>query len=80
MDFAAKLFDAPFEWRDGDPARQDLVRAARVAVPDGPFWGPLPAAEYLRLAAAGDPAAELPRWRARTWRAQTRPAAADPRP
>jgi ATP-dependent helicase YprA (DUF1998 family) len=59
MDFAAKLFDAPFEWRDGDPARQDLIRAARVAVPDGPFWGPLPAAEYLRLAAAGDPAPGL---------------------
>ena len=51
MDFAAKLFDASFEWRDGDRAHQDLIRAARVAVPDGPFWGPLPAAEYLRLAA-----------------------------
>jgi ATP-dependent helicase YprA (DUF1998 family) len=59
MDFAAKLFDAPFEWCDGDPARQDLVRATRVAVPDGPFWGPLSAAEYLRLAAADDPAAGL---------------------
>jgi ATP-dependent helicase YprA (DUF1998 family) len=59
MDFAAKLFDAPFEWCDRDPSRQDLVRSARVAVPDGPFWGPLPAAEYLRLAAADDPAAEL---------------------
>ena len=59
MDFAAKLFDASFEWRDGDRAHQDLIRAARVAVPDGPFWGPLPAAEYLRLAAAGDPATEL---------------------
>jgi ATP-dependent helicase YprA (DUF1998 family) len=59
MDFAVKLFDAPFEWRDADPSRQDLVRATRVAVPDGPFWGPLPAAEYLRLAAAGDPAGEL---------------------
>jgi ATP-dependent helicase YprA (DUF1998 family) len=59
MEFAAKLFDAPFEWCDADPSRQDLVRAARVAVPDGPFWGPLPAAEYRRLAAAADPAAEL---------------------
>ena len=59
MDFAAKLFDAAFEWRDGDPARQDLVRAARVAVPDGPFAQALPAAEYLRLAAAADPAADL---------------------
>jgi hypothetical protein len=35
MDFARKLFDAPFEWTDGDPARQDLVRSARVAIPDG---------------------------------------------
>jgi len=59
MDFAAKLFDATFEWRDDDSSRQDLVRATLVAVPDGPFWGPLPAAEYLRLAAAGDPAAEV---------------------
>jgi ATP-dependent helicase YprA (DUF1998 family) len=59
MDFAAKLFDAPFEWRDGDPSRQDLVQAARVAVPDGSFWGPLSAANYLRIAAADDPAAGL---------------------
>ena len=59
MDFAAKLFDAPFEWCDGDPARQDLVRAARVAAPDGSFWGPLTAAEYLRIAATDDPAAGL---------------------
>src|SRR6185437_10756780 len=59
MEFAAKLFDAPFEWCDGDPSRQDLVRASRVAVPDGPFWGPLPAAEYLRLAATDDPGAGL---------------------
>ena len=36
MDFAAKLFDAPFEWIPGDPSRQDLVRATRVAVSDGP--------------------------------------------
>jgi ATP-dependent helicase YprA (DUF1998 family) len=58
-EFAAKLFDAPFEWDDGDPARQDLIRATRVAVPDGPFTAARPAAEYLRLAAAADPAAEL---------------------
>ncbi len=36
MDFAAKLFDAPFEWNPADPSRQDLVRATRVAVPEGP--------------------------------------------
>jgi ATP-dependent helicase YprA (DUF1998 family) len=59
MDFAAKLFDAAFEWSAGDPARQDLVQATRVAVPDGPFWGALSATEYLRLAAAVDPAAGL---------------------
>jgi len=35
-DFAAKLFDAPFEWEPADPSRQDLVRATRVAVPEGP--------------------------------------------
>ena len=33
MDFAAKLFDAPFEWVDGDPARQDLVSAQRMRHP-----------------------------------------------
>jgi ATP-dependent helicase YprA (DUF1998 family) len=36
MEFAAKLFDAPFEWVPHDESRQDLVRATRVAVPDGP--------------------------------------------
>ncbi|MGH3293907.1 MAG: DEAD/DEAH box helicase, partial [Trebonia sp.] len=36
MEFAGKLFDAPFEWMPSDPARQDLVRATRVAVQDGP--------------------------------------------
>jgi hypothetical protein len=36
MEFAAKLFDAPFEWSPGDPSRQDLVGATRIAVPDGP--------------------------------------------
>jgi ATP-dependent helicase YprA (DUF1998 family) len=39
MDFAAKLFDAPFEWAPDDPSRQDLVRATRVAVPGGPVTG-----------------------------------------
>ena len=59
MDFAAKLFDAPFEWADGDPARQDLIGAQRVEIPAGPLWGPLGPADYLALAAADDPAAEL---------------------
>lgn len=34
MDFAAKLFDVPFEWDQADPDRQDLVTATRVAVPE----------------------------------------------
>jgi ATP-dependent helicase YprA (DUF1998 family) len=38
-EFAGKLFDAPFEWDPGDPSRQDLVRAARVTVADGPVRG-----------------------------------------
>ena len=59
MDFAAKLFDIPFEWMDGDPARQDLVRAQRVDLPAGPLWGPLGPDGYLGLAASADPAAAL---------------------
>ncbi len=59
MDFAAKLFDAPFEWVDGDPARQDLVGAQRVDIPAGPLWGPLGPADYVGLAASADPAAAL---------------------
>jgi len=55
MDFAAKLFDAPFEWVHGDPSRQDLVGAERADVPAGPFWGPLGPADYLGLAASDDP-------------------------
>src|SRR5260370_18703290 len=60
MDFAAKLFDSPFEWADGDPARQDLVRAQRGDIPAGPLWGPLGPDGYLGLAASADPAAALP--------------------
>jgi ATP-dependent helicase YprA (DUF1998 family) len=59
MDFAAKLFDAPFEWVDGDPARQDLVGAQRVDIPAGPWWGPLGPADYLGLAASANPAAAV---------------------
>ena len=61
MGFASKLFDLPFEWHDEDPSRQDLVGAQRAEIPAGPFWGPLAAADYLRLAGEdGDPAGELP--------------------
>ncbi|MGH8918520.1 MAG: DEAD/DEAH box helicase, partial [Actinomycetes bacterium] len=59
MDFAAKLFDLPFEWMDGDPAHQDLVGAQRVDIPAGPLWGPLGPDGYLGLAASADPAAAL---------------------
>ena len=61
IDFAGKLFDLPFEWHDEDPSRQDLVGAQRAEIPAGPFWGPLGAADYLRLAGEdGDPVSELP--------------------
>ncbi|GAA0628990.1 DEAD/DEAH box helicase [Sporichthya brevicatena] len=46
--FATDLFDSPFVWSD-DPAAQDVVTAQRIADPDGPSWGPLPATEYARL-------------------------------
>ncbi len=59
MNFATKLFDAPFEWVVGDASRQDLVSATRVSIPAGPFWGPLPASAYLELASSEDPAAEI---------------------
>lgn len=59
MAFATKLFDASFEWVDGDPARQDLVGAQRVAIPAGPLWGPLGPADYLDLAASADPGSAL---------------------
>lgn len=57
--FAHRLFDAKFEWVEGDPERQDLVRAVRRSMPDGPFWGPLEPDDYRRIAEADDPAAEL---------------------
>jgi ATP-dependent helicase YprA (DUF1998 family) len=62
MEFAGKLFDAPFEWHPGDPARQDLVQATRVAVRDGPIrdapgLGPEDAAGLgrVRVLLAGGP-------------------------
>jgi ATP-dependent helicase YprA (DUF1998 family) len=59
VEFAAKLFDAPFDWVPDDPRRQDLVGAERVAIPTGPYWGPLGTEDYLRLAGLADPDAEL---------------------
>jgi superfamily II DNA or RNA helicase len=58
-DFATKLFDVPFEWVDDDPARQDLIRATRISMPAGPWWGPLSADDYRRLAASGEPAQQI---------------------
>ncbi|HEY7324185.1 MAG TPA: DEAD/DEAH box helicase [Streptosporangiaceae bacterium] len=58
-EFARQLFDADFEWVPGDESRQDLVRATRREMPEGPFWGPLDPADYLSVARADNPAAEL---------------------
>lgn len=54
-EFAHRLFDAPFEWVPAEPARHDLVAASRVALPEGPFWGPLSSAEYELIATSADP-------------------------
>jgi ATP-dependent helicase YprA (DUF1998 family) len=59
MDFASKLFQAPFEWDDADPDRQDLVRATRRDTVTESTWGPLPALEYRVLAEAEDPGRAL---------------------
>lgn len=58
-EFAQRLFNAPFEWIPGDPKRQDLIAATRVANPSGPFWGPLDPSEYTQIADSDDPRAEL---------------------
>nr|WP_246497430.1 DEAD/DEAH box helicase [Sphaerisporangium rubeum] len=58
-DFATRLFDVPFEWVPEDASRQDLVRATRVSMPQGPFWGPLSADAYLALGRLDDPGAEI---------------------
>jgi ATP-dependent helicase YprA (DUF1998 family) len=47
--FARRLFDAPFDWIPGEPERQDLVAASRIAMPSGPFWGPLDLCADRRL-------------------------------
>ncbi len=38
MKFAANLFDAPFEYRDADPARQDLVEPVRKSHQSASDW------------------------------------------
>ena len=57
--FAQRLFDADFEWVPGDGSRQDLIRATRRDMPEGPFWGPLDPAAYLSIARSDDPEAEI---------------------
>lgn len=47
--FASSLFDQQFESVDGDPSRQDLITAERVPAPEGPYWGPLTATDYVQL-------------------------------
>ena len=58
-EFAQRLFDADFEWVQGDETRQDLVQASKRAMPEGPFWGPMDQAAYRSIASADDPDAEL---------------------
>ncbi|MEV5828485.1 DEAD/DEAH box helicase [Spirillospora sp. NPDC052242] len=60
-EFAENLFAAPFEWVDGDPGRQDMVGPTKRPFPKGPFWGPLSAGEYRRLADLDDPKPEIVR-------------------
>ena len=50
------LFGQPFEWVEGDADRQDLVARHAGRQPEGPFWGPLTAADYIELAARGEDA------------------------
>ncbi len=52
--FAADLFDAPFEWVEGQPGRQDLVVSQRVHPPTG-TWGPISFTSWAQLASASDP-------------------------
>lgn len=56
MTFATKLFDAPFEWHDDDPSRQDQVLASRVKAPERAQWGPLSVSDIEAVAAADNPA------------------------
>lgn len=59
--FASDLFNLPFEWVQDDPARQDVIEAARVPITDlGEAWGTGSLALYRQLAAWSD------RWRAAT--------------
>lgn len=56
--FATNLFGSPFEWKDGDTTRQDLVTAKRSKIPRA-AWGPLSREQWADLAIASDPAAKI---------------------
>lgn len=57
--FATNLFGQSFEWVEGDSARQDLITAKRVSMPNKPLWGPLSSYEYIDLVSADDPEAAI---------------------
>ncbi|MCA9332196.1 DEAD/DEAH box helicase [Candidatus Saccharibacteria bacterium] len=52
--FASHLFGQPFEWIEGDSARQDLITARKVSMPTASQWGPLSALDYIKLVSAAD--------------------------
>lgn len=58
VDFAARLFNAPFEFLAHDESRQDLVSATRQVAPSG-RWGPLSADVWRQLLADRDPGEAL---------------------
>jgi hypothetical protein len=62
VDFAASLFDLPFEWVPEEPDRQDLITAERIPVPQGPYWGPLDGTAYRTLAQSPDVEKALLGW------------------
>lgn len=57
-EFATALFDEPFEYVDGEPDRQDIIRAQRRNMFGGERWV-LPASVWPALALADDPQAAL---------------------
>ena len=57
--FASNLFGQPFEWREDDRSRQDLIMARRVEAPPGPYWGPLSAEQYAWAASSPDPGKQI---------------------
>lgn len=60
--FAQELFGEPFEWVEGDPARQDVIEAERERTHDeaSGVWGEPDPALYSALAVAVEAAAGAP--------------------